>query len=127
MKTKRLFKFYFKAEDIGRALDNLILKYASSQSDWERGGEFCAERVADFVGEKAALEELWGYLDGVMGSLNDGDRAALEKYALARTKIKGDKERLEIKRAVMKFRRHARRLERFKEEIEIVDKYYCLL
>ncbi len=125
MKNKRILRFYFNADALERAMDNKILSYALADRDWERGGEYCAERALEIVAAKAALSELWGYLDRVMGELKEGEKEILRKYSLSRRGLKGraPADRLAVKRAVMKFRRHARRLERFSEGLGIVDEY----
>ncbi len=128
MKIKRILRFYFFCESLDRALDNLIMKKAlvtGADSD----GVKAAECICKVIYDKSRLSDLWRYMDGIMTSLSDDDLAALKGYAAARGSVKSfdDKTRKEWRRAAVKFRRRARRLDRFSESLKLVGKYYCLL
>lgn len=127
MKVKRLLRFYFFADSLERALDNLILKYAYTSGGKE--GERCAQILCELIGEKDKLNGLWLYLDAVASSLSEEEREILRGYASMRCGIKrvGQDRQRAIKRSVIKFTRRAKRLCSFKEEIEIVGKYYCVI
>lgn len=129
MKNKRLLRFYFKADDLERALDNLILYRACASADSAKGGEFCAQKIIALVAAKDELSSLWNYIDGVMQRLAIEEREVLKGYALARCGIKRlpkDSQRA-VKKCVVKFVRHARNIERFGEGIKLVNEYYCLM
>ena len=126
---KRLLRFYFNADELERALDNLIIMHACRSADCVKGGEYYAERILAVIGAKGKLSELWQYLDGVISALKSDEVQTLKAYALLRygiRKLDEDRQR-EIKRAVIKFSRHARSLERFDEGIKLVGEYYCLM
>ncbi len=130
MKSKQLLKFYFAADKLEKALDNMIYANAyKSGVDFMRGGEFYAERMCTLIEVKERLNRLWQYLDGVIGGMNESDRAALECYARLRTGIARleDSDRKAIKRAVIKFVRRARYIERYSLSYTDLKKYYCLL
>lgn len=129
MNTKRLLRFYFKADELERALDNLILNYACRSADCSKDGEFYAERIIAVIRAKEGLSELWQYLDGVITALKEEEVQMLKSYALLRFGIKKldiDTQRT-IKRAAIKFVRHARSLERYGEGMRLVREYYCLM
>lgn len=128
MKSKQLLKFYFYADGLNRALDNLILKNACN-TDYRLGGEYCADKICGIIAAKQRLSELWGYLDKVMGELTDGEREILKFYGAMRggTGRLSEASRREIKRVTVKFTRHARRIERFAEGVRLVKRYYCLI
>ncbi len=129
MKSKRILKFYFFAESLNFALDNLIEKFAVSSSDFTRGGDYYAEKICGIVEEKGKLSELWNFLDTVMRGFTVSERKVLRFYGATRRGISSftEDERREIKRVTVKFGRHAKGLERFKEGVGLVGKYYCLL
>ena len=128
MKSKQLLRFYFYADGLNKALDNLILKYACSE-DYCRGGEFYADRICDVIWAKQRLCELWKYLDGVVDGLTAGEREVLRYYGAMRggTGRLSEDSRREIKRVTVKFTRHARNIGRFAEGVKLVKKYYCLI
>ena len=128
MKVKRVLRFYFCADSLDRAFDNLILNNAC-KSVQPYSGEMYGERICALLEEKQVLSKLYIYLDAVLGEITQGDREALESYALMRCGIKrlDDERRKEIKRAAMKFKRHARRLESFKDALKLISKYYALI
>ena len=128
MKVKRILRFYYYCESLERALDNIILKKAlatESYSDGEKSAEF----ILSLIDEKKKLCSLWGYIDGVMKRLDGADRGSLKSYASVRGSVKTfcEEQRREWKRAAVKFRRRARRIESFADAIKLVGKYYCLL
>ena len=127
LKVKKVLRFYFSADSLERAFGNLILNSAYS-SAYSYGGEY-AEKICSLIGEKQELSELWSYIDGVMNELSEEEFAALKGYAGLRCGIKNlcVEKRREIKRAAMKFRRRAKRLESFENALGLVGKYYCLL
>ena len=129
MKSKRILKFYFNAEGLNRALDRIILNYACSSSDCNRGCEYYAERISALIGVKSKLSEFYAYLDRVLGEMKEEEREVLCYYANLRVGIKKlpDERRRGIKRAVMKFTRHARFIDRFAEGVKLVYEYYCLM
>ncbi len=129
MKSKRLIRFYFAADELNCALDNLILQNACNTRDFVRGGEFYAERIIEIIEIKSELGRLWNYLDKVIEGFGEGERRTLEFYGKARAGIKKlpDDRRREIKRAVVKFTRHARFTERYEEAVRLVGEFYCLL
>lgn len=129
MKNKRLLRFYFNADGLNEALDRLIFACAFKSAYGQEGGVFYAERIISVITAKNALAGLWQYLDGVMGTLREKDRETLRFYSSMRTGIKclREEERKNVKRAMIKFIRHARHAERFEEGIRLVNEYYCLL
>ena len=74
MKSKRLIRFYFAADELNCALDNLILQNACNTRDFVRGGEFYAERIIEIIEIKSELGRLWNYLDKVMEGFGEGER-----------------------------------------------------
>ena len=129
IKSKRLLRFYFNADELERALDNLIITHAYRSADCAKGGEYCSNRIIDLIESKKTLSELWRYLDGVISEFKDGEIETLKGYALSRCGIKRLEEtrRREIKRVLVKFVRHARSVERFAEGMRLVGEYYCLI
>ena len=128
MKVKRILRFYFCADSLERAFDNLIINNAY-KSVQPYSGELYAEKICALLEEKKALSWLWYYLDGVIGGITEEERGALESYAKMRFGIKNldDEKRREIKRAAIKFKRRARRIESFNEALQLINKYYALI
>ena len=122
MKPKRILRFYFGAESLERAFDNLIMQKAF---DFGADTLETAERLCTVIDEKMRLERLWTYLDGVLSVFSEEDRVALKNYSSRRTF--DDAERRAVKRAVIKFTRHARRICEFSDGISVLKKYYCLI
>ena len=122
MKPKRILRFYFGADSLERAFDNLILNKAF---DFGADTLETAERLCSVIGEKMRLERLWAYLDGVLSVFSEEDRRALKNYSSRRTF--NDAEFRAIKRAVIKFTRHARRIGEFADGFSVLKKYYCLI
>lgn len=129
MKSKRLLRFYFKADDLNSALDNLILACALRSAESAAGGEEHAARILAIIAAKDSLAELWGKLNGVISGLSGSEREILEYYSLLRCGIRrlSEERQREIRRAVIKFKRHARGVGRCAEGIRLVGEYYCLL
>ncbi len=127
MRIKNVLRFYYSADSLERAIDNLITGRAYNSAG--SGGEECAEKICELIGEKSELSVLYNYLDGVITTLPEAERCALENYAVLRGGVKqlGEERIKLLKRAVMKFVRRARRLASFKEGLALVGKYYCLL
>lgn len=128
MKSKQIIRFYFSAGDINKALDNLILDKALKSANYEKSGEFYAEQIAEIIAAKGELSLLWGYLDGVIKNFTKKERSVLKFYGGLRVgALKFEPEVFrEIRRVLMKFRRHAVNLERFGEGVRLVREYYCL-
>lgn len=128
METKRILRFYFKAEELNRTLDNLILVSALRSAESE-GGERSASKIFALISAKDSLAELWRFLNEVIEGLGEEEREVLKFYALSRYGISrlSEKKRKKIRKAVIKFTRHARGLERRSEGIKLVGVYYCLL
>lgn len=126
MKIKRILKFYFYAENIDLHFGRLIERYACDPN--ADCGE-TLERINILIDEKQRLNRLWSYIDMVAGGLKADEAKALKRYSEMRTSIKKlDKEtERSIRRAGVKFVRHARRLESFGVEMRLVNKYYALL
>lgn len=128
LRVKKILRFYFSAESLERAFNNVIINNACSYAD-SYGGDYYAERICNLIEEKQQLSGLWGYLDGVMGGLTATERAVLEGYAELRYGIKNlsDGRRREIKRVCMKFTRRAKRLDKYDIALGLMGKYYCLI
>lgn len=126
--SKRLLRFYFKADELDGALNNLILSNACRSAACEGRGAYYAERIIALTEAKSKLSALWQYLDGVMLALKSEDVEPLKRYAFMRCGIRRLEldEQHEIKRAVIKFTRHARSLERYADGMRLVGEYYCL-
>ncbi len=127
MKVKRILRFYFSADSLERAFDNIILKSAVNLA--EGSTRHSAERICGLICEKQELGRLWNYIDGVVGSIPEEDIKSLKLYAGMRYSIcRADEEvRKCVKRAVVKFMRRARRLESFNCALGLVGKYYRLI
>ena len=124
MKPKKILRFYFGADSLERAFDNLIYGKALN---FEGDALETAERLCAIIGEKIRLKELWNYLDGVISTLPEEDRQALISYSARRDEPLSDGEWKAAKRAVIKFTRRARRLEEYTDGFTILKKYYCLI
>lgn len=124
MKPKKILRFYFGADSLERAFDNLIL---SKATDFGADTLDTAERLCTVIGEKMRLERLWAYLDGVLSAFSEEDRGALKNYSSRRDIPLSDGERRAAKRAIIKFTRRARRLDEFSDDFPILKKYYCLI
>ena len=124
MKPKKFLRFYFGADSLERAFDNLIMGKALN---FEGDALETAERLCSVIGEKIRLKELWNYLDGVFLTMPEEDKKALINYSSRRDIPLSDTEWKAAKRAVIKFMRRARRLEDFTDDFTILKKYYCLI
>ena len=118
VKTKKILRFYFSADSLDSAFDNLIMRIAC-------GADGDAERLCGVIGERILLAELWAYLDGILSPFTSSERAALCEYASRGAASEGT--RRDAKSAVNKFTRRARRLGGFHEGIAVLDRYYCLI
>lgn len=129
MKSKQLIRFYFSADDVNKALDNLILDKALKSANYEKSGEFYAEQISEIIAAKRELSLLWAYLDGVMKIFSDKEIAVLKYYGRLRVGLSKLDTGVfkEVRRVLMKFRRRARGLERFGEGVRLVGEYFCLL
>lgn len=129
IKSKRLLRFYFNADGLDNAIDNLIVTYACRSSDCTKSGSFWVKRIASLIEAKDALGLLWSYLDGVVSPFKANEIETLKSYAFLRCGIRrvDDAKRREIKRVLIKFARHARALDRFAEGVRLVGEYYCLI
>lgn len=125
---KRLLRFYFNADGLEGALNNLIINAACSSAYCVDGWEHYAERILAITEAKERLSELWQYIDGVISVLKCHEVQTLKGYALMRCGIKklDPTKQREIKRVVTKFSRHARLLDRYAEGMRLVAEYYCL-
>lgn len=125
MKSKRIIRFYFSADKLNRALDNLITAEACRFGAEEKR----IERIIEFIEVKKELSRLWRYLDDVMSGIGGSERSILSfygKFRFGNIRFSAEQRR-EIKRVVLKFRRRARFLERYGEGIKLVNEYYALL
>lgn len=130
LNSKRLLRFYFSADRLNGALDNLILRFALGAYRENRGCAYSAEKITALIGVKTRLSLLWESLDCTLSSFSSPDRAVLEKYALLRTGVSrlGEEERRAVHRVVVRFsRRFQPRYSRVADGVKLVDEYYALL
>lgn len=130
VKVKRLLKFYFRADAIDDALDNVIYKQAISSADYFSDGVKVANKIAKIIEYKILLGDLWAYLDGAVKTFETSDVSVLEKYANMRCGIYRlcENERKRVRRVVVRFtRRITLRLSRHADAVRLVDTYYCLM
>ncbi|MDE7083179.1 MAG: hypothetical protein K2O89_05730 [Clostridia bacterium] len=129
MKSKQLIRFYFSAGSINKALDNLILDKALKSANFGKSCEYYAERIFALIDAKRELSVLWNYLDGVVSTLTERERAVLKFYGGLRVGLsKLTKARAkEVKRVAVKFTRHARNVGRYGVGVRLVKEYYCLI
>lgn len=127
MECKRLLRFYFNAEKLEKSLNNLIIAGACGQ-EFGRGGEYYAVKIIEIIRAKDELGKLWAYLDGVIAQIGVRGREVLEFYGTCRVGFKSlsDEVRKEIKKYTARFTRRLRSLERFKEGLSLLKKYYAL-
>ena len=128
MKVKRLVKFYFNVEGLERALDLKILTIAENSVDYNKSCEYFADKILEIISDKAELASLWAFIDKIIGSMSEKNVRALKFYARLRKGFNSLPEgvRREIKTAAVQFTRHARGIDRFRQAIGILNKYYCL-
>jgi hypothetical protein len=122
-------RFYFSADSLNTAMNNLIEGCACLSRE-EYDGLRCADKIIKLIEAKRSLSLLWGYINGVMEGLCEGDITTLCAYALMRTGISklGESERKNVRRAVTKFTRRAvRNISLFSDGLRLIDNYYCLL
>ena len=124
MKPKKILRFYFGADSLERAFDNLI---TGAAFDFGSDTLKTCEKLCVVIGEKMKLERLWAYLDGILSAFSDGEREVLKKYSARRDVPLTDSEKREAKRVVIKFTRRARRLGEFEDSFPILKKYFCLI
>ena len=124
VKPKKILRFYFGADSLERAFDNLI---TSKAFDTEGDALENAEKICLIIDEKMRLERLWTYLDGIISILSGEEKSVLMHYSARRVPAIGEAERRAVRRAVIKFTRRARRLNDFEEAFNILKKYYCLI
>lgn len=125
---KRILRFYFKADDLNHILDDLILTSACRSAEIFSGEKY-ADKILSLISVKDELADLWQLLDRVMAGLKGSEREVLRGYALSRCGIRRldcGRQR-EIRRAVVKFSRHARGIERCAAGVKLVGEYYCFL
>ncbi len=128
IKSKKILRFYFNADGLERTLDKFILA-AACRSAGTYAAEECANGIIELIAAKDKLAELWERVDGIIGGLSAGERQTLESYAFLRCGIRRLEEarQREIRRAVIKFTRHARGIERYADALKLVGEYYCFL
>lgn len=127
MKVKRLLRFYFSADGLDRALNNLMTA-AACRSGAEAGrGQESAQRLCALIGAKCELGALWGYLHGVLGGMDGEERQTLADYARRRGRRPASAEQNRAThRAAVKFARRLGRLERYAEGVKVLERYYFL-
>ena len=135
MNYKHLLAFYFYADGLNGALDNVCVRLAKASADHFKGCEYYAQKICAVIEAKGALNELWLFLDGALSSMKEADRTALKAYADSRGKRAQlnnlqteEDDKKAIHRSLMKFsRRVSGRLERYAEQVNVLREYYCLL
>lgn len=129
MKSKRILRFYFNADALEKAIDNLILRSACVSAGAEGRGEYFAEKILDLISAKDKLSGLWRYLNAVAEGIPRKDVEILRAYASMRTGIShlGGSEKKEIKRALIRFVRRAKYIGRHAEAARLIDEFYCFL
>jgi hypothetical protein len=129
MNSKRVLRFYFAADRLNSALDNLIEKLAYDSKDEYVVCDDCAEKIFSVIEEKGELQIFWAFLNDVIEMFSDIDREILRGYAVRRTGISSldEQTRRDIHRVLVKFgRKVERKIARFAEGVRLVDVYYCL-
>lgn len=129
MNSKRVLRFYFAADKLNEAMDNLIERFAIASREEYALCKNTSSKICSIIDEKNELAVLWGYLNGIMQLFNENDRELLRGYALRRTGISklAPEVKRNIRRVLVKFTRKAEcRIERYAEGIRLVDAYYCL-
>jgi hypothetical protein len=129
LNSKRVLRFYFSADNLNAAMNNLIEGCAClSRNEYE--GWCAADKIIALIEAKRELSLLWGYLNGVMEKLEVDDISTLCAYALMRTgisKLNKDAQK-NVRRVVTKFTRRARQnISRFEKGLKLLDSYYCLV
>ena len=129
MKVKRLLRFYFCAEELNSALDDIIVHKAVG-SDMGACTERCADDILKVIEVKGELSALWNYLDGIFCTLGAEDVRRLERYAMMRRSLRSlaEAERKGVHSSLMKFaRRNVNFGCRFDGAMKVLGAYYCLI
>ena len=129
MKVKRLLRFYFCADELNSALDNIIMRRAVSSGLGARAEE-SMDGIIQIIAAKSELAELWNYLDKVFSTLGTEDVIRLHRYAVMRTGLRSlaEAEKRGIHSSLMKFsRRNVNLGSRFDGAIKVLGAYYCLM
>lgn len=128
MTSKKLLKFYFCADRLNDALDNLIVHSACASGYGPHSFSHYADRVIELVSAKSSLSELWRYLNGIMLTFSGEDKGVLYGYAFMRGGYSAlPPERAKsIRRVVVRFMRRAKGLSRYGEALSVLSKYYAL-
>lgn len=127
--SKKLLRFYFRAERLNVVLDGAAMRAALASASGGYAGEHYADRIITIIDAKRKLSSLWAYLNEVISSLSDGDRRVLAYYA----QLQGGYSALPaaqakaVRRVVVKFVRRARYLGRHKQAVELVGSMSALL
>ena len=133
MNYKHLLKFYFCAEAMNGALDALLIRFATASAESDKGCEYFADKMCRVIEAKAALGQLWAFLDSVLSSVTEEDRKVLKAYTESRRKERGadgknSAEGRALHRSLMKFSRRVNgRLDRFAEQVNVLRDYYCFV
>jgi len=112
VKVKRLLRFYFAADKMNKALDSELFRIAQrSAGDMYCQGEKYFEEAARVIGVKEELSALYARINDVMSRMSAEDIASLKRYAFFRGRLAGlpCAEQAELRRAKVKFLRHAAR------------------
>lgn len=130
LNSKKILRFYFSADNLNDAMNNLIDKYAYGSVDNTHGCEYYADKVIELINKKDKLSLLWGYINGVMQGFSDYDASVLLAYSSMRvgiSKLSKDVQK-EIRRVVIRFSRKAERgIARFDDAVRIVNEYYHIM
>jgi hypothetical protein len=129
LNLKKVLRFYFCADDLNYAIDNLIEHIAVSSGKSDKSPVIFSERIIDLVESKKCLSVLWGYLDLVIKKFDEQDIKLLTFYSHLRCGVTNldDEKRKNIHRAVVKFSRKVPDiLKRFEEQISLIEFYYAL-
>lgn len=128
MNMKRLLRFYYCAESLDRAFDNIILRRACESARSMREGGEIAEELCKLIEKRRELAVLWERLDGVLGEMDKGDAEFLERYAGSREGMRsfGDDGLKRIRRLTAKISRRLS-LDGLNGAVAVLDGYYCLL
>lgn len=129
MNVKRLLRFYFSADKLNCAIDNLIMHCACGSGKNCEDGEESAEKIINLISAKRNLSLLWGYLNGVMQAFGEEDCNLLMNYAYIRCGFSslGEEEKRRFRRVAVRFSRRAKNAERFVDGIKLINSYYALL
>lgn len=128
MEIKRLLRFYFTADKLDKALNNLIAQKAVASAQYGSSVEIIGQKMCVLIEVKQELSELWDYLDSVIKPLSKEDQETLYLYGTSRVSLKHQSPEIKrkIKKSVMKFTRHARNLDRHERGAQLLNRYYGL-